>query len=133
MRKTILFFAFFIIYSISIYGQSAFLFKDLLKKLDSTPIEKKAELIEGFIAENGRTPIVEGSLVTFLAKGDKPYLLADFNGFLHPRYVPEKEKGKMIEIEGTTWNYFQIEVSEKAAINYKFMVGGNRDDRPIKS
>jgi len=80
---------------------------------------------DNYVAQQPGFPIIEGNDVYFLTKSDstQPYILADFNGFLNPRYTEDKSIGLMRPIGKTTWYYFRKMLKPDAVINYKYTDG----------
>lgn len=109
-------------------------FSKLLLQLQKEPVEEQSLQLEAYIQKAGKTPIIEGNRVVFLAKGDlhdSPILLADFNGFMNPRYVKEKNAGTMRPIAETNWYYLEKELQPNAIINYLLHIGEQTKTDPL--
>ena len=109
-------------------------FPQFLLQVQKAPVEEQSQQVETYIQKAGQTPIIEGNRVVFLAKGNlhhPPKLLADFNGFLHPRYVKEKNAGAMQPIANTNWYYFEKELQPNAIINYLLQLGEKTNTDPL--
>ncbi len=109
-------------------------FQEVLNLLENQPESAKTAVIEAFIESQTRHPILEDNKVIFLAKGytsQSPHLLADFNGFLHPRYVADSTLGQMHSIPGTSWYYFQKELLPDSRVLYQFNRGDTTYNDPL--
>ena len=116
----------------SLFGQKQTSFDKLLEKIEQLNPEEKNKKLEIFVKTNGGTPIIEDNLAIFLVKNDtiQPVLLADFNGFMNPRYVKDHSLGKMKSIAGTSWYYSKKELLPEALINYRFYLGETQINDP---
>jgi len=120
--------------STSAWNQVDTSFSQLLTTIHaSTAVDNNAR-IEAFIETHSQVPIIEGDTVIFLArkKGHTPpTLLADFNGFLHPRYVKDRSLGSMASIPGSTWYFRKTFLSATAIINYAYAYGDESHTDPL--
>lgn len=124
----------FLFISSSVWTQELSSFSNLLEAINKEDESEKNALVESFLKKAGQTPIIEGHKAIFLAKGnvtEKPYLLADFNGFLHRRYVKDPSIGAMKAIEGTSWFYLEKELEPNAIINYQIRLGERTSTDPL--
>lgn len=104
--------------------------EELAKK---TGINKNQE-IESYLARQKQLPLIEGDSVIFLAHArlnTPPALVADFNGFLHPRYVKDQTLGQMEPIPGSQWYYLIKKLPAEAIINYSYAYGEDRQNDPL--
>ncbi|WP_179213388.1 alpha/beta hydrolase [Ekhidna lutea] len=97
-------------------------FEEILAEVKSLPVHERQAHFDEYIKRQTKFPIIEGAQVVFLTKSDngQPYLQADFNGFLNPRYTENKSIGLMKPIEGTSWYYYRKELVPDAVINYLY-------------
>lgn len=94
-----------------------------LSSLDQTSIDDE---LDKFYQNRKSTPVIEQNTAYFIVRsmnGEQPYIRADFNGFLHPRYVPEQSIGKMNRIGSSDWYYHEQPMNMDAMVNYRFKMG----------
>lgn len=109
-------------------------FTQLLTTISASSQRDNNSKVEVFIEQHPQIPIIEGDTVIFLArkKGQvPPTLLADFNGFLHQRYVKDRSLGTMESIPGTSWYFRKAFLSATAIINYAYSYGDKPQTDPL--
>lgn len=98
----------------------------VVSTLSNTSEEQLDEAVNALIKKHGQTPIIEGKKAIFLAKsvgGKAPLMLADFNGFMNPRYVKDKQLAAMHRIGNSAWFYLEKEFEPDAIVNYRLAFG----------
>lgn len=109
-------------------------FDQLLEELQQLEAPDREYRIETFISRQRTLPLVENDQVIFLAKGSpfsNPQLLADFNGFMHPRYVPDSTLSVMIPVDGTHWYYRKVKLLPDAVVDYQYFLDGKEICDPL--
>lgn len=120
--------------SIPAWNQVDTSFSQLLTTIHASTTADNNALIEAFIETHPQVPIIEGDTVIFLARKKgrtPPTLLADFNGFLHPRYVKDRSLGSMNAIPGSTWYFRKNFLPATAIINYAYAYGDESQTDPL--
>lgn len=123
-----------LLFSTIIFAQANQDFHHFLQEINDLDTQQKTEKLEKYIQSLPEIPIIEGSNIIFLAKGSPnkaPTLLADFNGFLNPRYVKDTHLGAMKPISGTSWYYFEKTLTAEAIIHYQFIYKGTPITDPL--
>jgi len=110
-------------------------FQKLIEKLEVSALSSHEDVIIDFVGKIQNFPIIEGTEVIFLVngKGDEPELLADFNGFLNPRYIEDKTLGKMTQLSNTNWYFMKKKLADDAVLNYKYRLGNKEELDPLNS
>lgn len=109
-------------------------FTQLLTTIHTSTAADNNALVEAFIETHSQVPIIEGDTVIFLARKKgltPPTLLADFNGFLHPRYVKDRKLGSMKPISGSAWYFYKTFLPATAIINYAYAYGDESQTDPL--
>ena len=109
-----------------VIAQDNSFFLTFVDSLNLIAEEERNLQFEKFLEKQDQLPIIESDRVFFIARaqyGKAPLLLADFNGFLHPRYMNQPELGAMLAIPGTRWHYRSVSLLPKARIAYRIKVG----------
>ena len=96
-----------------LYGQG---FAHFLSELDNGMESVRQELLDNYIFNSKRIPIVENTLAHFIFKceGSNPHVAGDFTGW-NPNRAP------MINISGTDWWYLTKNFEKDARLDYQFV------------
>ena len=114
------------------FCQKSNTFPSFLEKLNQQPYNVREAIMAEYLRQVQKIPVVENDQVIFMIKSDvESLLLADFNGFLNPRYVKDSVLGFMDRIEGTSWYYKTKEIQSNAIVNYCFSVNGQKVMDPL--
>lgn len=109
-------------------------FFDFLEELTQKSGVDKDQEMEAYLALSKQIPLIEGDSVIFVAharSNTPPTLIADFNGFLNPRYVKDSTLGKMQPIPGSHWYYFIKQLPIDGIVNYAYSYAGDTHNDPL--